>query len=104
MLEHMAGILSILRNGNVNLRWLMLQSSGSHKKLRAAVTLALPETGSLLALLLGIAQLEHEVSCKYQRSAGKSAAHICVLRSKPIPCRQQKEIVVGPGLKCKQFG
>ena len=61
VLEHMGEILSVLRNGNVNLRWLMLQSSGSHKKLRAAVTSAMPESGSLLTLLLGVAQLENEV-------------------------------------------
>ena len=61
VLEHMGEILSVLRNGNVNLRWLMLQSSGSHKKLRAAVTSSMPENSSLLTLLLGVAQLENEV-------------------------------------------
>lgn len=57
----MTDILSILRNGNVSLRWLFLQSSGVQKKLRAAVVSAMPKGNELLTLLLVIAQLEHKV-------------------------------------------
>lgn len=62
VLENMTEILAILRNGNVSLRWMLQQSSGAQKKLRAAVTSALPQGNDLLELLLGISQLESEVS------------------------------------------
>jgi hypothetical protein len=62
VLEHMASILTILRNSNVALRWLLLHSWGAQKKLRGAVTNAAPQGDDLLTLLLGIAELESEVS------------------------------------------
>ena len=60
MLEHMSDILASLRTSNVSLRWLLLQSSGSQKKLRAAVASAAPPGNDLLTLLLEISQLEDE--------------------------------------------
>ena len=60
LLEHMADILASLRTSNVSLRWLLLQSSGSQKKLRAAVASAAPPGNDVLTLLLEISQLEDE--------------------------------------------
>ena len=60
-MEHMAEKLTLLRSGNVSLRWLLLQSSGTQRKLKAAVANARPQGNELLTLMLGIAELEHEV-------------------------------------------
>ncbi len=61
VLEHMAEVFSCLRSCNVALRWLLLHTAASHRKLRAAVASAAPPPDALLALLLDTALLEYEV-------------------------------------------
>ena len=61
VLQHIPEILNCLRNGNVALRWLLLHTAGSQKKLRSAVAAAAPAGDELLSLLLDIALLEFQV-------------------------------------------
>lgn len=61
VLEHMAEVFSCLRSCNVALRWLLLHTAASHRKLRAAVASAAPAPNALLTLLLDTALLEYEV-------------------------------------------
>ena len=61
VLEHMADVFSCLRSCNVALRWLLLHTAASHRKLRAAVASAAPAPNALLTLLLDTALLEYEV-------------------------------------------
>lgn len=62
VLAHMPGIMAALRQGNVSLRWLLLQSCSRQRKLKAAVESAIPTESERLNLLLQIAQLERQVS------------------------------------------
>ena len=61
VLEHMTEVFTCLRCCNVALRWLLLHTCSSHKKLRAAVASSAPAMQDLLALLLDTALLEFEV-------------------------------------------
>lgn len=69
MLENMAEVFSCLRSCNVALRWLLLHTAASHRKLRAAVASAAPAPQSLLTLLLDTALLEYEVRIPFWPSA-----------------------------------
>lgn len=57
----MAEVFTCLRSCNVALRWLLLHTAASHRKLRAAVASAAPSPQSMLSLLLDTALLEYEV-------------------------------------------
>ncbi|KAK9917364.1 hypothetical protein WJX75_003552 [Coccomyxa subellipsoidea] len=65
VLEHMTEVFSCLRSCNVALRWLLLHTAASHRKLRTAVASAAPPPSVLLALLLDTALLEYEVRRGY---------------------------------------
>ncbi|CAL8464950.1 g4485 [Coccomyxa elongata] len=65
VLEHMAEVFSCLRSCNVALRWLLLHTAASHRKLCSAVASAAPAPNALLTLLLDTALLEYEVRRGY---------------------------------------
>ena len=66
VLERMTEVFTCLRCCNVALRWLLLHTCSSHKKLRAAVASSVPAMQDLLALLLDTALLEFEVPAPCQ--------------------------------------
>ena len=81
MLEHMAEVFSCLRSCNVALRWLLLHTAASHRKLRAAVASAAPPPSALLALLLDTALLEYEV---------RNQLHVSVCKGCPFTTRLRR--------------
>ncbi len=58
----MPGVFDALRGANIALRWLLLHTAASNRRLRAAVTAAAPSPAELVSLLLDTAVLESEVT------------------------------------------
>jgi hypothetical protein len=60
----MPGVFDTLRGANIALRWLLLHTAASNRRLRAAVTAAAPSPAELVSLLLDTAVLESEVTAQ----------------------------------------
>jgi hypothetical protein len=58
----MPGVFDALRGANIALRWLLLHTAASNRRLCAAVTAAAPSPAELVSLLLDTAVLESEVT------------------------------------------